>query len=310
MDRLPVHELGTQVDPIEMGKPQVYHLPDWRSLRHDQRLELIRWVAESRGRDHTIAKLAVDICWAAGARPRQYEKQAAALLAWVQDPENCYYMNEPAERLQDPLYTIKVGHGDCDDQVILLCSLFESIRLSWKLCLAGKKKVGNSIEKVRHIEGNVVPEGVAWTHIFCMVGTPPFGPKRWYFCETTVEGVPLGWDVMDGDKKYLPKGIPEMQELYKGPVRIMPPTHEFEPSYGQTSALIPLAVGMGVADAVEDSEKGEAIDWARVRLGIATGVVTAIGTTLALQYLNGEGMWKGRGSLPVRWGLWAAVEDE
>ena len=310
MSRLPVHELNTEVTPLDMGGSQVYHLPNWQTMSHAERLKLIRWVAESRGRDPVIAKLAVDICWAAGARPRQYEKQAAALLAWVQDPENVYYMNEPAERLQDPLYTLKVGHGDCDDQVILLCSLFESIRLSWKLCLAGKRQTRRGVEPVRHIEGADVPEGVKWTHIFCMVGTPPFGPKRWYFCETTVEGVPLGWDVMGGDKKYLPKGIPEMQAKYKGPPQIMAPTHEFEQDYGQTSALIPLAVGMGVAGGIEDTAPGEKIDWGKVRLGIATGVITAIGTTIALQYLNGEGMWKGRGSLPVRWGLWESMEVE
>jgi hypothetical protein len=66
-----------------------------------------------RGRDPRIAKLALKVIRQSGAKPREYEKQAAALLKWVQDPKNCYYINEPGERLQDPIYTIKVKHGDC-----------------------------------------------------------------------------------------------------------------------------------------------------------------------------------------------------
>lgn len=212
--------------------------------------------------------------------------------------------------------------SNCDDQVILLCSLFESIRLSWKLCLAGKYKPPGAEEakKIVYIEGNPVPPHCGWSHVFCMVATPPFKPKRWYFCETTVNGVPLGWDVIHGDKKYLPAGLPEMQDRYKGAPTIEGSLRDVD--LGQASALLPLAIGIGVAEGVEMSgsgpikdEEGEGgvlanIDWGKVRLGIFTGVVTAVGTTLALQWLNGEGMWRGYGSAPVRWGLWEAPEDK
>lgn len=295
-----------------MGTAQAYHLPDWHNLSHPERLAVIRKVAMARGRDPRIARLAVDICRKAKVRPRQYEKQAAAMLAWVQDPKNVYYMNEPVERLQDPLYTLEVGHGDCDDQIILLCCLFSSVRLSWKLCLGGKDMQTGA--KVRYVEGQPVPPNCKWTHIFCMVGTPPFNPKHWYFCETTVEGVPLGWDVIGGDRKFLPSGLPEMQDAYKGPERIMGDLKDVSlaaSNLGQgSSSIIPIAVGASIADSFDDAARKSAaggkpvvIDWYHIRMGVMTGVATAVGTTLVLQWLNGEGIWAGRGSLPVRWGL-------
>jgi hypothetical protein len=111
---LPVHELNTSANELNLGSAKVYHLPDWHKLSHPERLGVMRQIAKMRGRDPRIAKLALSIIRRSGAKPRQYEKQASALLKWVQNPKNCYYINEPGERLQDPIYTIKVKHGDCD----------------------------------------------------------------------------------------------------------------------------------------------------------------------------------------------------
>lgn len=307
MSRLPVGQLATPANPLNTGDAQAYHLPEWHTLSHPERLKVIRWIAEARGRDATIAHLAVNICKQAGVKPRHYEQQAAALLRWVQDPKNVYYMNEPGERLQDPLYTLQVGHGDCDDQVILLCCLFEACRLSWRLCLAGKDM--RTGKKVRYIEGQPVPPNCKWSHVYCMVGTPPFNPTRWYFCETTVNGVPLGWDVVSGDKRHLPKGLPEMQNAYKGKPRIMGNLID----YAGSSSLIPLAVGVGLAESGEagsmvksedaDGEK-KVLDWGSIRLNIFIGVATAVGTTMVLQWINAEGIWaKTPLSLPYLLGL-------
>lgn len=210
MSRLPVDTLPTSVRELDLGTAKVYHLENWHQLSHPERLKIIRQIAEQRGRDPRIAKLAASII--KRARPREFDKQAALLLKWVQD--NIYYMNEPGERLQDPIYTIEAKHADCDDMAILLCALFEAIRLSWLLCLSGKDSGG---KKVRYIEGNVAPEGVNWGHIYCMVGVPPFEPKKWYFCEPTVRGVPLGWDVISGPKSYLPKYLPK----YRGQTHVV-----------------------------------------------------------------------------------------
>jgi hypothetical protein len=183
--------------------PKVHHIPSWGSLGDGQRLKVIRHIAMQRGRDPRITTLAVNIIRNSGAQPRDYKAQAAALLAWVQNPKNVYYVNEPGERLQDPLYTLKVRYGDCDDMALLLCSLFEAIKLEWRLVLSGQHR--RTGEKKRHIEGQIVPPNVDWAHIYCVVATPPFRPSKWYFCEPTVPGVPLGWDVIDGDHSLLPE---------------------------------------------------------------------------------------------------------
>lgn len=294
MARLPVHKLKTNAKALNLGSAKVYHLPKWHTLSHPERLKVIRQIAMMRGRDPRIAQLAVDIIKKSGVRPRQYAQQAAAILSWVQDPENIYYVNEPGERLQDPIYTIKQGHADCDDQVLVLCALFESVGLPWKLVLSGRNGAGR---KIRHIEDQAVDPLARWSHIYCMVGDKPFRPSVWYFAEPTVEGVPLGWDVVSGDHSFLP----EMAKPTRGPAQIAasPQNHQgyraplpsrggMSPAYQEAlGSLIPVAVASSVAD-----EK--TTHW--TKHPIVTGVVIAVGTTLLLEWVKGEGMWKGEGT--------------
>ncbi len=170
--------------------PKVWHLPTWKKGDDTTRIKVLREIAVRGGHDPRIATLAVSILKKAKVQPRSYKAQAAALLKWVQN--NIYYINEPSERLQDPTYTLKVGYGDCDDMAILLGSLYESIRLDWRFVLSGK--VNGRL--TRWIEGNPLPRGGRWTHIYLMVGYPPFQPQKWLFAEPTLRNVNLGWDVV------------------------------------------------------------------------------------------------------------------
>lgn len=623
--RLPVHKLKTTTAELNLGDAKVYHLPDWQNLTHPQRLTVIRQIAMMRGRDARIARVVVGLLKRSGARPRQYGKQAAAILKWVQDPENVYYVNEPGERLQDPVYTIKAGHGDCfaedtlvlrrdfrlvpiqdievgdliwgkdrwtavvnrwekgrlpvteielnngsvvrlteghkvyvqsccgpeekghgpqcaakasqwaqcvtrygskevrlrvseltegmqllqpekieqdgelwadsegawlsgayiaegwheksrvmisgkdghwkeatkhrvkayaeargwaarwdkkyiavnsveavafcaeagngalnkripphllaradlgaldeglkldasqntrgegwtfstvsktlavqyrvlqrmqgrstsmrmvtehggygtnpiyrvgvrnpttsgdrrlvvktlrrdaaeipcydiatddhyvylpeadctvsncDDQVILLAAMFESVGLPWKLVLSGRGPAG---EKVRFIEGQPVPPGVAWTHIYCMVGTPPYRATQWYFCEPTVEGVPLGWDVISGDHRYLP----EMSFNATGgepQIVAAPPYKEvYGDSYGNSAGLVGGTIAGTLA---QEEDAGGMVDWTKIGQAVITGVLVSVGTSLLLNWINGNGLWEGEGSAVHRW---------
>jgi hypothetical protein len=196
-------KLPVKSNRIHLDGPKVHHIPSWGALGDGQRLTVIRQIAEQRARDPRITTLAIQIIKDAGAVPRDYKAQAAALLKWVQNPKNCYYINEPGERLQDPLYTLKVKYGDCDDMALLLCCFFEAIKLEWKLVLSGRQR--GTGHKKRFIENGIMPPAVNWSHIYCVVGTPPFKPTKWYFCEPTVQNVPLGWDVIDGDHSMLPE---------------------------------------------------------------------------------------------------------
>lgn len=202
--RLPMNWSGTlrtRTNRLPTSQPKVYHMPQWDGYGDPKRLDVIARIAESRGRDPKIATLAVQILRKAGVKPRQFKKQSAALLKWVQD--NIYYVNEPGERLQDPLYTLKVGYGDCDDMTIVLYSLVRSLRLPAKLVIVGVNRNG---KKVRYHQGDAhYPQGVEWSHIYMAVGDDPFNPKRYFYAEPTVQGAPLGWDVVNAKNFNIPE---------------------------------------------------------------------------------------------------------
>ena len=318
MARLPVSQLKTSTRELDLGSAKVYHLPNWHSLSHPQRLGIIRQLSMMRGRDPRIAKLAVSILKKYNTKPRQYDLQAAALLKWIQTPKNFYYVNEPGERLQDPIYSIDVRHGDCDDAAGLLCALFESINLPWKLCLSGRDAQG---KKVRHIEGQAIQPGCTWSHIYCMVGTPPFQPSRWFFCEPTVEGVPLGWDVVDGDHSYLPEmarqttsGPPQVMRPLPASTRFvpsqMPPPDRTSPAYamamggdlGGPDGGTGMAISGALAEEVETTGK---LDWTKIGAAVVTGVTVSLLTQavskFAADWWNGTGAWENEGRVSERW---------
>lgn len=191
---------------------KVLHFPTWDYTNQSQRMDVLREIAMVGGRNPKLATFAVGIIKRANVKPRDYKGQAAALLKWVQ--KNIYYVNEPAERLQDPIYTLRVGYGDCDDMIILLMALLESINLKWRFVLVAKKPNG---KYVRWVEGNPLPRdsSLKWAHIYGMVGDNPYSPKKWFFIEPTLS-VPLGWDIVQaqGQRNLLPElgGVPEYAE--------------------------------------------------------------------------------------------------
>ena len=178
-----------QANRISLSGPKhhglkVWHLPTWKNGDDRSRMKVLRKIALHSGRDPRMAHLAVQIVKNAGAQPRDYKAQAAALLKWVQN--KIFYINEAGERLQDPFYTIKHGYGDCDDMALVLASLLESIRLEWRFVLSGSK----GGKTIRWVEGTPLPRNARWSHIYLMVGWPPFKPKRWAYCEPTLKTAP------------------------------------------------------------------------------------------------------------------------
>jgi len=195
-----------QTNRLSLDSPKVYHIPQWDYKDDKQKLAVIRKIVEQYGRDPRVTTTAIRILREEGIQPREYKKQAKAFLEWVQT--NLYYVNEPGERLQSPLYTLKVGYGDCDDLAIVLCSFFEAVRLPWKLVISGRYK-GKTI---RYQEGDKVYPRAQYAHIYCMVGNRPFTPTEWYYCEPTLKAK-LGWDVVaaaEGKAEPLHKLLPEL----------------------------------------------------------------------------------------------------
>jgi hypothetical protein len=195
---------------LALDQPKVHHIPRWNTYGDPKRIDVIARIAESRGHDPRIATLAVSILRGEPAvwgqqlpevPPKQYMDQAARLLLWVQ--EKVYYVNEPGERLQDPLYTLRVMYGDCDDLAILYYALCRSIRLPVKLVIVGQDKQGR---KHRYHQGDKhYPRGVDWAHIYNAVGDRPFGDATFRYAEPTVRGAPLGWDVVNAVNYNIPE---------------------------------------------------------------------------------------------------------
>ena len=269
--------VAAKTDKIVLANPKTYAITGWGRMSDVDRLKVIRSVALRRGRDPRIATLVVGILKKAGVGPREYDRQAAVLLKWVQDPKNCYYVNEPGERLQDPLYTLKVGYGDCDDMALLLCCFFESIKLEWKLVISGRHNVTK--QKTRHAEGDRITPNVSWSHIYCMVGTPPFNVKRWYYCEPTLQ-VPLGWDVVSGDASALPE--------LGGSGKVPPGLKSLAGGYGAplgNGASAGAAAGSAVASSMTESrEQGRKVDLKGIALAVTVGVITSATTQIILEY--------------------------
>lgn len=247
----PAHVGGLPAQRVQLPVPQLYHLPSWAWKNDAKRVAALRQIVADYGRDPRVAALTIQILRASGAEPRDYKAQAAALLKWVQD--NVYYANEPGERLQSPEYTLRVGHGDCDDLAILLASMYETIRLPWKFVLSGATRAGKT---VRWIEGESVPRGVTWAHIYVCVGRPAFTPKLWAFAEPTLKGAPLGWDVVHAHQRGQRVPVPELGET------LVEDSAHPESFADQLSLL--------------RAELVEELQWRRLVIGTVVGAITTL----------------------------------
>jgi transglutaminase-like putative cysteine protease len=253
---------GTKVKQLELDTPKTYHLPNWHNLGDRGKLKLMREIVETYGRDPRVATFTISLLKKSGVPPRKYKEQAAYLLKWVQD--NIYYVNEPGERLQDPLYTLKVGYGDCDDLSILLCSMFEALRLPWKFVISGKDDYGHTI---RYVEKELHFPKAAYSHVYCCVGNNPFKPTEWYFCEPTLS-VPLGWDVVEAKRRSGKDALPELG------------------AFGST-AIVAGTIGGSVGEAAAKSRTLTFKKFAKeIGFAVAVGSFTAIGTEILLDFIK------------------------
>ena len=257
---------GTHTQRVDLGTTKVFHLKNWDSMGDPRKLQVISEIIDSYGRDPRIAEQAVAILRQSGIAPRDYTGQQAALLAWVQN--NIYYVNEPGERLQAPLWTLEKKFGDCDDMIILLLSFYHTLGFPWKLVISGVSPKG---QKQRYIQGQKrIPKG-NWTHIYGMVGDQPFNPNKWHFVEPTLQGAPFGWDVVAAKGNVLP----EMQGAMAG--------------FGASSmgAGIGTGIGIGVGTgAAAHHQEGSQHYLREVLTAVVIAVVSSVATELWLENIR------------------------
>lgn len=254
-------QLPTAVAPVQLDQPKTWHLPDWNRMREDQRIGILRALAVQRGRDPRIRTLAAQIVQ--GLEQRDYAAQAGRLLAWVQ--EHIAYLNEPGEILQDPLYTLKVQHGDCDDMAILLGSLYEALRLEFRFVLSGRDDFG---KHHRWVEGQPFPPNVRWAHVYLSVGWPPFKPTTWAFAEPTIKGKALGWDVHAAQGG----GLPELAG---------------SGGAGGAGGTRLISAGGGAAGATSRLLEGSTVGH-QIAVAVTVGVLTSVASTLLIDYVKGR----------------------
>ena len=257
---------GVVARPIQLDAPRTYHLPHWGQMSDPARLAFLRSVATQRGRDPRIRELVFRLV--AGVPERDYPRQAAAILKAVQPGGPLMaYVNEPGEVLQDPLYTLKVRAGDCDDAATLLATLFEAVRLPWRFVLSGEYlhtmqrdargvPIPGTGKRVRWVEGTPYPRGVRWGHIYTCVGWPVFAPTTWAWAEPTVRHAPLGWDVLSHLERTGKVVLPEL---------------------GATPTSTVAAAGGATAAATSQRTLVETI---------LLGVVTTVAATVAIDWLR------------------------
>jgi len=262
---------GARARPVSLKGPDTYHLPNWGSMSDPARIATLRRIVLEYGADVRVTSLAVRIIrgergvWRKRrpmrAEPREYKKQAAALLAWVQT--HIYYVNEPGERLQSPEFTLRKGFGDCDDMAILLASFYQSLRLPWRFVLSGGDP--RTRQPVRWIEGQPLPPGIKWSHIYVTVGRPTFTPTRWSFAEPTLRGVPLGWDVVAAKQKGASIPMPELGGVDDGNGQIVAIGRKAKAEWDTIRA-----------------ELSEELHWRRIVVTTVVGSVTSILTAVVV----------------------------
>lgn len=239
---------------ITLDQPQCYHLANWDKMPHTERMKFLRKSAEQRAMDPRLRDLAARILLS--VEQRQYERQAAAILQWVQ--QHIRYLNEPNEILQDPLVTLQKGYGDCDDMALLLACLYEAVRLPWRFVLSGRLKGAST----RWVEGTPFPSGMVPGHIYVVVGWPPFRPTTWRFAEPTVKGRPLGWDATNMRQGAMPL-LPElgaMPNVAAGAGAAVATSTAEGRFFGLDAATVGRAVVLGTLTSVLGALAGE---WAR-----------------------------------------------
>lgn len=284
--------------PIVLDAPRTYHLPRWGQMSDPQRLAFLRSVAVQRGRDPRIREIAFAIL--RGIPEREYARQAATILKAVQPGGvlGIEYRNEGGEILQDPLYTLRVKGADCDDQAILLATLFEAVRLPWRFVLSGRafavtdpptKPADPSIAwpsglRMRWVEGTPYPpERVKWGHIYVVVGWPVFAPTQWAWAEPTIRNAPLGWDVTSHLERTGRSALPELGDAYANP-----PALPVQAPVPQVVA-VPVPAGIAAGAAAAGAAQRSLVE--TVLVSVATMTIA----TLVIETLRAKGVIPGGG---------------
>lgn len=129
-------------------------------------------LVESGRRDMTVRSLAGNII--AGCGQKNWRCYAQKLFDWVRKHITYIYDPQDVEMVIHPKITIKAKAGDCDDQVVLLAALAESIGLN-----------------TAFVTIKAVPDSDEFTHVYLYIFMP--GSNTPIAADTTMP-YGLGWE--------------------------------------------------------------------------------------------------------------------
>lgn len=144
--------------------------------------------------DQTTAETARQILMAGGITDiRTQRRQAVTLLQnWVRDRIAYVYDPREVEWIQTPPKTLSLRTGDCDDKIILLLAMLESVGFSTILLAVGGEGAGWDPTCAGAYPG----QPPAYSHV---LGGVFFGPpiargeRSWLWLETIVKGANPGY---------------------------------------------------------------------------------------------------------------------
>ena len=159
-------------DPLAaLGRRWKWRRKVWRTAEDRGRLAELRRIVEAHKIHPVIRAMAIRILRSYRAPSRDRHAQARAIQAWVQS--NLLYIPEPGDTWMDPLRTLWIGGGDCDDHAIVVASLLEAIRIPTRFVVLRRRGRG--------------------FHVYAEAGFPDRRPATWVPVETVLP-VPFGWD--------------------------------------------------------------------------------------------------------------------
>ncbi len=129
----------------------------------EEQVEYLRTLVSEATPLASIRARARDIVFRIHNAPqRDHAAYAVAIAKWVQ--QNIQYVNESPEVFQEPMATLRMGYGDCDDMVTLVAALVESLGIETQIV---------------DMEWDH-PDGRAFQHIFARAVIPLAGERKWF----------------------------------------------------------------------------------------------------------------------------------
>lgn len=140
----------------------------------DERVSMIEYEIQQGKRDPNIRRIAGRVL--KNVPSRDWRAEAVALFEYTRD--KIRYTRDPAgvELFQSPSRALDHGIGDCDDQVIFLGSLLQSVGYPVILRVIGLKGSDH------------------YQHIYILVGLPPHDPKEYTPLDPS-RPEPAGWEL-------------------------------------------------------------------------------------------------------------------